>query len=536
METLLGSTKAPRKMRRGCGCFLALALLIGIGLSQWWSNANRELVEAEPIAGASIAPIVIDPAFTPSPVPGAVVPHPGMAAASDGSMHADGFQSDTHVAAGPFGPDLEVRSRRAGNGLPRQCATFVFRSDGKPVSLCGGLTGFRIVLLDPETLAALATYDMPMRPSSFQALIKADISVMMSDSSGGAYLFLDNKDRVVFADAQQVIQRIRAVQADGKWQFIADKQWDMRKHVPNDCLNWNNWFPSGECDMITTVLPDHAGRYWWTTRFGRVGTLDPISGKVEQVRLNGEEIQNAMAVDASSVFVLSDHAQYAFVADQSGKPVQKWRHAYDRGSGRKVGSINQGSGTTPTLLGDRWLTFADNADPQIRIIVLRRGTLLPGERREICRVPVFKPGASATDNSMIGWGRSIILENNAGFTSAFEQKDWGAIAGGVVRVDIRADGSGCDIVWTSPLKVPSVVPKLSSANGIAYFYSFDLTKDGKQNWSIAGLDFRTGKQILKVPTGQGQDYDNNWASLSVSPGGVLYAGTKGGLVQVRAQK
>ena len=103
----------------------------------------------------------------------------------------------------------------------------------------------------------------------------------------------------------------------------------------------------------------------------------------------------------------------------------------------------------------------------------------------------------------------------------------------MVRVDVRADGSGCDIVWTSPLKAPSVVAKLSAGNGIAYFYSFDLTADGKQNWSVVGLDFRTGKQVLKVPTGQGRGYDNNWASLSISPDGALYAGMMGGLAQVR---
>ncbi|MBP6581380.1 MAG: hypothetical protein KA199_07585, partial [Sphingorhabdus sp.] len=158
----------------------------------------------------------------------------------------------------------------------------------------------------------------------------------------------------------------------------------------------------------------------------------------------------------------------------------------------------------------------------------------------ICAVPVFRDGASATDNSMIGWGRSIILENNAGFKSAHEQKDWNAIAGGVVRVDVRADESGCDTIWNAPLKSPSVVPKLSAASGIAYFYSFDLARDadGKQvqDWSIVGLDFRTGRQVIKIPTGRGRPFDNNWASMSIAPNGDFYAGMTGGLVQVRRKR
>ncbi len=503
--------------------------ILGVGL---WSNANREVTEARPIEGASNGKINWLRDFTPTPVAGTLNENPYLAAGANGTMHGDGGQSDTHPAAGPFGGNLEVRSRRAGNGLPRQCSTFVYRSDGKPVVMCGGLSGFRMVLLDPTTLEALAHYDLPIRPSSFEALVKRDMGIMMGDSSGGAYMFLDNKDRLVFANSEWVVQRLDATQTDGKWAFKVDKEWDLKPYVPANCLSWNNWFPKGECDKITTVMPDHQGRYWWTTRNGRLGTLDPNTGKVAVIQLKNEEIQNALAMDSRAVYVLSDHAQYAFTAGAAGRPMQLWRSAYDRGTARKIGSINQGSGTTPTLLGSQWITFADNADGRINIVVLKRGD---GSR--VCTVPVFSEAASATDNSMIGWGRSIILENNAGFKSAHEQTDWGAIAGGVVRVDVRADESGCDTVWTSPLKVPSVVPKLSAASGIAYFYSFDLVKDADghptQQWSIVGLDFKTGKQVIKIPTGVGRFFDNNWASMSIAPNGDFYAGMLGGLVQVR---
>lgn len=515
--------------------WIVLAALVATPLILW-PIANRENRIAEPIEGQSSAPVIWDAAFKPAAVPGAVEAHPGLAAVGSGTMHGDGFQSDTHPAAGPMGASLQVRSRRSGNWLGRQCSTYVFRSDGKAVSMCGGLAGFRIVLIDPETLEALAFHDLPMRPSSFQALLKRDMNIMFSDSSGGAYLFLDNRDRVVLADSRQVIQRLVAKEENGRWQFVVEKEWDMRPHVPHDCQNYNNWFPSGACDMITTVMPDNIGNYWWVTRYGRVGTLDPASGRVAQVQLPDEEIQNAIAMDAKAVYVLSDHAQYAFAAGPNGKPVQLWRQAYDRGRGRKVGSINQGSGTTPTLIGERYITFADNADPRMNAVVLRRGILKPGEAREICRVPIFRDGASATDNSMIGWGRSIILENNAGYKNAYLQKDWKGIAGGIVRIDIRADESGCDTVWTSSLVAPSVVAKLSAANGIAYFYTFDLTPKGDQDWSVVGLDFTTGKQVLKVPTGRGRNFDNSWASMAIGPDGALYAGTTKGFVQVRRKR
>lgn len=109
-----------------------------------------------------------------------------------------------------------------------------------------------------------------------------------------------------------------------------------------------------------------------------------------------------------------------------------------------------------------------------------------------------------------------------------------------MRVDVRTDESGCDTVWTSPLKVPSVVPKLSAANGIVYFYSFDRITDSQgrpdQDWSIVGLDFMSGRQVIKIPTGRGKAFDNNWASMSIAPNGDFYAGMLGGLVQVRRRQ
>jgi len=528
---MAGRNMPLRKTPRGCGCLVAPLILLAFAAAILWRNVDREVVEAMPIPGAANHAMAWDQGFSPMPVEGVFNTHRFIAPGANATMHGDGGQSDVHPVAGPFGPGWEVRTRRSGNGMPRQCATFVHRSDGKVVAMCGGLSGFRMVLIDPASLSMLASFDLPVRPSAFESLVRRDPGIMMNDSSGGAYLFLDGQDRVVFADSRWVVQRLAARQEGRNWRFVVDGEWDLKPHVPHDCLYWDNWFPSGECDKVTTVIPDANGLYWWTTRKGRLGTLDTRSGRVAVLRL-GEEIQNALAVDDRAVYVLTDHAQYAFTAGADGKPRQLWRTTYDRGSTRKVGSINQGSGTTPTLLGHRLITFADNADGRINVVVLDRA-----DGRELCKVPVFDDGASATDNSMIGWGRSIVLENNAGYANAPQQQDWDAVRGGVVRIDLRADASGCDTVWTSSLKSPSVVPKLAARSGIAWFYSFSPARDsaGKptQDWALVGLDFRTGREVARMPTGQGRHFDNNWSSISLAPDGTLYIGTTQGLVQVR---
>ncbi|MGW1926740.1 hypothetical protein ACWCQ0_48565, partial [Streptomyces massasporeus] len=78
--------------------------------------------------------------------------------------------------------------------------------------------------------------------------------------------------------------------------------------------SWTNLFPSGVCDPVTSVMPDWQGRIWWVTRLGRVGTVDPATGALRAIRLDGEEIQNSFSVAEDGVSLVTDHALYSFDA------------------------------------------------------------------------------------------------------------------------------------------------------------------------------------------------------------------------------
>ena len=353
----------------------------------------------------------------------------------------------------------------------------------------------------------------------------------MEDSSG-AYFYLDDKDRVVMAASDQTIRRIGHSQDEsGNWAFEIQDQWDLSKEVPHDCTTLTNWEPEGECDPITAVMPDHGGLIWWVTRAGRLGTLDPKTSEVQSTRLDNEEIQNGFSVAEDGVYIVSDHAMYRFHAGTGGEPVQGWRETYDRGTSRKVGTINQGSGTTPTLMGDDYVTITDNADGRINLVVYHRQQGHKGPR-QVCAVPLFDDGHSVTDNSMVGFNRSILIENNAGYTSAYAQEDWDNAGGGIMRIDIRQDDSGCDVVWHSPEHSTSVVPKFSALNGLAYFYTFEKQDDGQIAWYLSALDYESGDTVFKVLTGTGSAFDNNWAPLTLAPDGTAYVGTFRGLVAI----
>ena len=453
--------------------------------------------------------------------------NPFMSDSGANSMHADTYASDTHPWAGPVGHAPTVTF--SGKG---PCAGMAVTHEHLLVLQCGGAQNFTLRLVDPVTLADLATYKLPPRPSTLQAVESANLDKVYSDSSG-AYFYLDNADRAVVADAAQHIQRIRHVQAqDGSWSFVRTDDWDLSGYLPHDCTTYTNPLPKGSCDPITGVLPDWHGLLWWITRYGRVGTLDPRTGHVQIRYLRGEEIENSHAVSEDGVAVVSDHAMYMFRASRSGAPEVAWRAPYDRGSARKVGQINQGSGTTPTFLGRDFVAITDNADARMHVLVYRRAvSLAPGQHRLYCSVPVFGNGRSATENSLVGWGNGLVVENNYGYLNPTTRVTGGTQPGGVTKVVV--DARGCHVAWTSSVLSPSVVPKLSRANGKLYLYSPKPVAPGVDEWRLLVVDWRTGRTVAAIPTGRGAPYDNAWAPITLGPNGSAYISCFGGLLAVR---
>lgn len=85
---------------------------------------------------------------------------------------------------------------------------------------------------------------------------------------------------------------------------------------------------------------------------------------------------------------------------------------------------------------------------------------------------MFRKGASATENSIIATGRSMIVENSYGYFPPPDATSNGSTtAPGVERVDIGRRGRGSRSVWRSREISPSTVPKLSLASGLIYLYT-----------------------------------------------------------------
>ena len=494
----------------------ALAVLAALALLATPSAASPT---SEPFTG--------EPAVA-NPLPEGHLPvHPFMSSAGANSMHGDGYASDTHPFSGPLG-----RAPQVVRANKNTCAAMTFTHGGLAIVQCGGVQNFTMRLMDPATLTDLATYNLPPRPSTFRAVFNANFDAIYSDSSG-AYFYLDQQDRFVVADAGHHVQRVAHVRgSDGTWTFVKDADWDLTPYVPHDCESPTNPRPAGECDAVSAILPDWQGLMWWVTRNGRIGTIDPASGAIRLIRLVGEEIQNSHAVGEDGVYVVSDRAMYRLSAGTDGTPQVVWRETYDRGSARKPGQINQGSGTTPTLLGREYVAITDNADDRMHVLVYRRGG--GNGRRLVCAEPVFGSGASATENSMVGWDNGLVVENNYGYRDPRPVQGRTTIAGGLARVDVLPGGSGCRTRWTSSERSPSVVPKVSRANGLLYVYTHEELAAGIADaWYLTAIDFRTGRTVWKVYVGDTPVHDNAFLPITLGPDGSAFVGLLGQLIAVR---
>lgn len=455
---------------------------------------------------------------TPSPLASQVVPeHPYMAQHGASCMHVDPYTTNTYAWSGPLGHDPEVSSRSMGF-VGGECPTHNFDRQGRIVTVCVRQRSPTLLLLDPSTLQVLAAHSLPTRRTPLFG-----VRTMTEDTSGGAYFYLDERDRAVVGTGDGTIDVIGVVDGEAGPELRVERSISLVETLT---------FPDGSMDKITAVMPDFAGNYWFVARYGTVGVVH-TDGTIRARRLDGEEIENSFSVAEDGVYIVSDHALYRFELGAAREPRIVWRETYDRGTRRKVGQINQGSGTTPTLLGDRYVAIGDNAEPRMNVLVYRRDRAVTRSRR-VCATPVFAPGASATENTFIGHGRSLVVENNAGYDIFTTMRNGRTSSPGIARVDIREDESGCDVIWQSDEISQTTVPKLSTATGLVYLYTKRPGADtGVDAYYFTAIDFATGRTAYRVLTGTGMRYDNHWAAITLAPDGTAYVGVLNGLIRVR---
>jgi hypothetical protein len=152
---------------------------------------------------------------------------------------------------------------------------------------------------------------------------------------------------------------------------------------------------------------------------------------------------------------------------------------------------------------------------------------------------VLEQGAGSTDQSLIGIGRALVVENNYGYEGPSAVEGGRTTTPGLERIDIkplrkqgRDPAENCRLRWHSDEIAPSVVPKLSLPTGLVYTYTKPETAPDSDPWYLTALDFRTGETRFQILTGDGLGFNNNYAPITLGPDGTAYVGALGGLIRV----
>ncbi len=407
------------------------------------------------------------------------------------SIHNDTWATDAYDLPAPKEPlSSPVESLFTGG----DCATITFNSRGELVTLCSTLTRVVAYLVDPTSLRVLDTRVVGQRTPS------------LTDFSGGGYFILDAEDHIVFPARGGILRVIEAAAGLGESRSI----------------DVSATLQPGE--QVTSVMPDWQGRYWYVGALGTVGVVR--DGQAEAVNLGGEDIENSFALAEEGAYVATGAAMYRLEAGPTGPPEVAWRTAYDAGTRQKPGQTSRATGTTPTLF-DGGVAITDNADPQMNVVIYERDG---GSVR--CQAPVFSPGTSATENSLIAIDGALIVENNYGYKPAVLS----TTAGGSTEPGLAAiETEDCSVRWTNDdLHIPSLVSKATSVGGVVLTYTKPPSAIGVDAWYFTAVDARTGEVYWTRRSGAGTPFNNHYAAAYLSSNGDMFVGTLNGLVVLRS--
>ena len=368
------------------------------------------------------------------------------------TMHGDAQSSDATPFAGPGDPGVGETWKVTFTNHWAACPTILAGQDGYIQALMTQFLGSdakvrkpKLAIIEPASGAQLGAMEIPTG-----ALL------------GGVYAYLDADSNLVMVDGTNALTWISHSQ-DGM------KVWVSRRIDLTDAMKLE---PK---DHVVGIVPDWHGRIWVASERGVVGLIDPKRNVVRLTKLqqysSTERIDNSISACPQGVSVITSYGIYMLGADAStSKPRIIWSHSYDRGTKQKPGQLSHGSGATATFFGPNgsdYVMLSDNADRQEKLIVYRSA-----DGSAVGEGLLFTPGASGTENSMIGVQNSIVGACTFGYPYAQYPDAKPAyraqVAPGMERWDVNDDASGITLKWRNNGIYSAAVPRLSTADNLIY--------------------------------------------------------------------
>jgi hypothetical protein len=502
---------------------------------------------------------------------------------------------------------------------------FNFIADDTLVTLSFGRSKTHLLLVYVgDTMKLLDAVEVPGRGYSALSLIsKKKRLALFRNTMGGAYSYLSKERYMYIPGVNNDIIRIRI--GSGKFDLNNVDFVDVTRQMERGDILDKQLNAKDRDNHLTAIMPDAEANIWYTSQQGVVGIIhhsDTAANGCPKVysriitsialveklnyfvktnyknyselpdfilnarkmspelreefrkyyqinRSNFERIQNSFAVGKDGVYIVTDLALYKLKFNEDTKEIEldpEWQNnfvgggvMYENDFKRKPGHLNAGSGTSPTLMDDRFVAIVDNDTGRVNICIFSQKT---GEL--IDKLPLFMQDSSACENSIIAYKNSLIVANTYGYVDPFKENK---TPGGLMRFDYnestghffrRDDWPDYDY----PLDAKTATPKLSTANGLVYFYNRDTEgiPSAHSDWQITSLDFKTGLKVFSIKPyfnegefndnvkgltqkmSLGKDYydrkvfNNLWGTFSFGPNNSLYIGAYRGFVRFRSVK
>jgi len=468
-----------------------------------------------------------------------------------------------------------------------------------------------------DTIKVLDQIEVPGRGTKVMELIgKKGREKIFHNTAGGAYSYLSDKNHYYIPGANNNILRIKIKDRKFDDEIIEStnikQQIDagdlVDEHLSEkDKMNLltalmpdiygNIWFTSrhGIVGLIhRDDLTDEGCMRVYATYIGFFGTIDKINKhfdshfkSFEDIELyreiekyspefknkfrelfmttenTREEIQNSFSIGKDGVYIVSNYALYKLRFNEENKQIEldpNWVEAFKEGdlvytNDRKVkpGQLNAGSGTTPTLMDDRFVAICDNDSLQVNLCVYSQET-----GKLVSKHKLFTNAGAAVENSVVAYGNSLIVANTYGYEDPFKDN---ITPGGIMRFDYNETKEIFEVVENWPASgnydCKTATPKLSTPVGMMYVYNrSDDDYDGHFDWQITGIDFNTGLRVfyikpyfekgnfadnisflLKWGSLGSKHYDrkvfnNIWGTFTFGPNNSFYIGAYRGFIRV----
>ncbi|MGI9533109.1 hypothetical protein [Lutimonas sp.] len=546
--------------------------------------------------------------------------HPYMKQGYTAAMHEGPRSSDVSNRPGPTLNNTQVQYfhvKQKGGDFSGMCPTFAFINDTTMATLSFGRANTTLLLLDiKDTIQVLDYLPVPGRGSSaFELAGKKGRGKIFSNTAGGAYSYISNKNRIYIPGANNNILRVTVENRKFNHQV---ESINLKQQVEAGNLVEPHLSQKDRLNQLTALMPDAKGNIWFTSRQGVVGLIHredktdegcpkvystfigyfqlrekikehyPESlSKIEQLlpqihkdsinpearnlarttlkidKDTHEEIQNSFSVGKDGVYIVSNIALYKLRFNETTKEIEldpKWAETfkkgdlvYDNNMENRPGHLNAGSGTTPTLMDDRFVGICDNAEGKINLCIFRQDN---GEL--VSKLPLFGDDGSAVENSAVAYNNTYIVANTYGYSDPFKVNP---TPGGIMRFDLNETSGTFEPVEGWPASgvydCKTATPKLSTRTGMLYVYNRE-ENNGKnhRDWMVTGIDFKTGLRVayskLYFDKGEFKDninifmkagslgnkhydrkvFNNIWGTFTFGPKNSFYLGTYRGFIRV----